>query len=60
MREPSLLPEHYQEGAGENEAALVLKAFKGAHLTRRPRSPEKSEWLREQGVDPDATFADRE
>jgi hypothetical protein len=38
--------------------SLVLNAFRGAQgLTRKPRSPEKAAWLREQGIDPDRPFA---
>ncbi len=41
----------------QNES-LVLKAFRGAPgLKRKPRSPGKAAWLREQGIDPDRPYA---
>lgn len=60
MRDPVILPENYYEAAEDNPAAKVLAAFRTAHLTRRPRSSDKAEWLKTQGIDPDETFADRE
>lgn len=38
------------------KAKQVLKAFQGVQLKRKPRSPAKAEWLRQQGIDPEAPY----
>lgn len=52
---PKSLPRTY-ESKGQPKAQAIFQAFKGTELKHRPRSPDKAEWLAEQGWDPEKPF----
>ena len=52
-RKPKTLPLRYEVNPA---AAKVYVAFRGTTLKHKPRNPEKAEWMRERGYDPDKAF----
>jgi|GEM_PF-4612679 len=53
-RKPKTLPLRFQ---ADPAAAKVYAAFRGTSWKHKPRNPDKVEWMRERGYDPDKAFA---